>query len=852
MLNKQTPQNKNMKPIKQHKHIQKNMVNKQSGFVISFILLVIIIALMVLATLYTLNLNKTIINKFEGKRWNIPAKVYSRPLELYKGATVDDKTLNTWLKLLGYQTNSKYNRTGSFYKTNNTYFIHTRGFKYGNKDIEAEQVIKLTINGKKISSIQSTKKNDTGIIRLEPVTIGGIYPDNNEDRIVTSLEDIPKPLVDALIATEDRNFYSHYGVSIRGTTRAIVNNLLGKSTQGGSTLTQQLIKNFYLNSERSYKRKANEAVMALLLEAHYSKNEILQTYMNEINLGQNGNRSINGFGLASQFYFNRPVNELSIDQQALLVGIAKGPSYYNPRRNPERAIKRRNVVLNNMLVMGKLSQANYDEAIKKPLGVVEKPSVGKSRFPDFLDMVKRELNAVYDADDLKNEGLRIISTLDPIAQTAADNAVNNKLNSLRNSSAKTKELQGALVSADPQTGELVAVVGSGNEFTGFNRAVDAKRQVGSLLKPVIYLTALQSGRYNLASSVDDSPITVTMSDGSTWSPKNYDGRDHGYVGLTTALAKSYNQSAVQLGMEFGVDTFVKQLQRMGINKKDIEPYPSALLGSTELTPMDMLGIYQVFATGGFKTPIHSIRSVTDSNGKILQRSGLNTVQSIPADANYLTNFAMQQVVKSGTAKAALSLGNELNLAGKTGTTNNYRDAWFAGYSGNYVSVVWVGRDDNKPIGLSGSSGALPIWVSYMKQLNLAPVALVQPKNIEWLWLENNEGTLSNEQCPSAIYAPILSKNVPKDASNCAVNVYNQEMLAEQAAARQQQFEQMVIEAERERENIGSKNQQDEQNEPKTFKPFGEQSPNSTTNSSVNTDTSQQQQDEWYDKALEWF
>lgn len=847
MLNKQTPQNKNMKPIKQHKHIQKNMVNKQSGFVISFILLVIIIALMVLATLYTLNLNKTIINKFEGKRWNIPAKVYSRPLELYKGATVDDKTLNTWLKLLGYQTNSKYNRTGSFYKTNNTYFIHTRGFKYGNKDIEAEQVIKLTINGKKISSIQSTQKNDTGIIRLEPVTIGGIYPDNNEDRVVTSLEDIPKPLVDALIATEDRNFYSHYGVSIRGTTRAIVNNLVGKSTQGGSTLTQQLIKNFYLNSERSYKRKANEAVMALLLEAHYSKNEILQTYMNEINLGQNGNRSINGFGLASQFYFNRPVNELSIDQQALLVGIAKGPSYYNPRRNPERAIKRRNVVLNNMLVMGKLSQANYDEAIKKPLGVVEKPSVGKSRFPDFLDMVKRELNAVYDADDLKNEGLRIISTLDPIAQTAADNAVNNKLSSLRNSSAKTKELQGALVSADPQTGELVAVVGSGNEFTGFNRAVDAKRQVGSLLKPVIYLTALQSGRYNLASSVDDSPITVTMSDGSTWSPKNYDGRDHGYVGLTTALAKSYNQSAVQLGMEFGVDTFIKQLQRMGINKKDIEAYPSALLGSTELTPMDMLGVYQVFATGGFKTPIHSIRSVTDSNGKILQRSGLNTVQSIPADANYLTNFAMQQVVKSGTAKAALSLGKELNLAGKTGTTNNYRDAWFAGYSGNYVSVVWVGRDDNKPIGLSGSSGALPIWVNYMKQLNLAPVALVQPKNIEWLWLENNEGTLSNEKCPSALYAPVLSKKVPKEASSCAVNMYNQEVMAEQASISQQQFEQMAVEAEREQQNTGFKNQQEaereatiDENQPKPF----------------NTDEAEDQpvteQDEWYDKTLEWF
>lgn len=829
--------------------------NKQSGFVLSFLFLMVLIAAMVLFVIYTIHLDRTIVNKFEGKRWDIPAKVYSKPLELYQGASVDSKTLDSWLGMLNYRSDSKYNKTGSYHKSNSTYYIHTRGFNYGSDDIEPEQVIKVSVKDGQINSVQSTQKSNTGIIRLEPVNIGGIYPDNNEDRVVVDLEDIPQPLIDALVATEDRNFYSHHGVSLRGTARAIVNNLTGGSRQGGSTLTQQLIKNFYLNSERSLKRKANEAVMALLLEAHYGKDEILQTYMNEINLGQNGNRSINGFGLAAQFYFNRPLKELRLDQQAMLVGLAKGPSYYNPRKHPERAVQRRNVVLNNMLVTGKISQAQYDEASAQPLDVTDKPMVGKSRFPDFLDIVKRELNEHYDTDDLKNEGLRIISTLDPIAQTAADNAVANKLGSLRQSSSK--QLETALVSANPETGELAAVVGSGSDFTGFNRAIDAKRQVGSLLKPVIYLTALQSKRYTLASPVEDSPITLNMSDGSQWTPQNYDGVDHGYVGLTTALAKSYNQAAVRVGMEFGIDTFVKQLHNMGI-EENIKPYPSILLGSVALTPMDMLGVYQVFATGGFKTPIHSIRSVIDDEGQVLQRSGLDTQQSIPTDANYLTNYALQQVVKSGTGQKALSIGKNLNLAGKTGTTNDYKDAWFAGYSGNYVSVVWVGRDDNKSIGLSGSSGALPIWVDYMRRLNLAPVNLAQPDNVEWLWLENGEGTLSNEKCPNAMYMPVIAKTVPKNASQCAINVYQQEMFAKQQQAIMAQqpksFEQTLDEEElirqqREREGLGQYNTPDDR-QPEQFDPENLQT--EPTTGSEDNQGQENSDDTWYDKALEMF
>ena len=831
-------QKSNSKRPQSSKPAINTLPSQQRGVVFSGILLIVIIAAMVLLALYLVKLDRTITHKFEGKRWDIPAKVYSQPLELYQGANVDTDTMKTWLKLLNYQSNKAYDRTGTYHKSGNTYFIHTRGFTYSANDVDKEQVIKVTIAGNKIESVQSTQPAKTGIIRLEPVNIGGIYPDSNEDRMVVTLDQVPQPLIDALIATEDRGFYEHKGVSIRGIARAVLNNFTGGPRQGGSTITQQLIKNFYLNSDRTMKRKANEALMAVLLELHYSKDEILQTYLNEIYLGQNGNRSINGFGLASQFYFDKPLTELRLDQQALLVGMAKGPSVYNPRRHPNDSTARRNTVLNNMLAVGKISQEEYEKAIEKPLDVADKPVEGKSQFPDFLDIVKRELNKVYYSDDLKNEGLIIISTLDPIAQLAADKAVERKLGELRRRGSKTKDLQGALVSANPETGELVAVVGSGSEFTGFNRAVDAKRQVGSLLKPIIYMTALESGRYNLASSVDDSPITVNLSDGTEWNPKNYDNRDHGYVPFTTALSQSYNHSAVRLGMEFGVNTFAKQLQRMGVKEK-IPTYPSALLGSVNLSPMDMLGVYQVFATGGFRTPIHSIRSVIDDRGHILQRTGLNTQRSIPPETNFLINYALQDVVKNGTAKRIQSLGSNLNLAGKTGTTNDYRDAWFAGYSGNYVSVVWVGRDDNKPIGLSGGSGALPVWVDYMNRLKLTPVALPEPEGIEWLWLENNSGKLSNERCADARYLPVMSAYLPEEASSCAISLYQQERAREQI---QWQNEQGAINQQRRREGLDI--------------PNGEAV--DTDNNDGDADNAEQEggssnrADTWYDRAVEWF
>lgn len=744
---------------------------RQQGFMLlGFLLLVAIIVGLVFLAMHAYKLDGEIVSKFETRRWNIPATVYSRPLELSPQMFLSDGHLKDWLNRLNY-SESNSQKTGTYQKEGNTYTIYARKFDYGDGDIDEERVLKITLANGQITKLQSTIAQSKA--RLEPIEMGRIYPESNEDREILKKEDTPKTLVDALIATEDRSFYEHHGVSFRGTARALVSNVTGGARQGGSTITQQLIKNFYLNSDRTLKRKANEALMALLLERHYAKEDILIAYLNEINLGQNGNVSVNGFAVASRFYFNKPINELRLDQYALLVGIAKGSSYYNPRKHPERAKDRRDTVLHNMLVMGKITQEQYEEAKTHELDVVETPTIAKRNFPDFFDVVRRDLKQYYKDKDLMSAGLRVISTIDPIAQTSAEKAMKAELANLKKVNKSAQKLQGALVSANPQTGELVAIVGSAGEFTGFNRAVDTKRQVGSLLKPVIYLTALQSGKYNLASSVKDEPVSYP-SGGKSWTPKNYGGKSHGDVPLITALANSYNQSAVNVGMEMELKNFHGQLRQFGIDS-EIPAYPSVLLGAVDLSPMNMLGMYQVFASGGYHTPIHSVKQVISETGQVLQRNdNERRVQRFKPEYMYLINHAMSEVVKSGTAKKALSLGEHLNLAGKTGTTNDGRDAWFAGYSGNYVSVVWVGRDDNKPIGLTGGTGALPIWINYMGRLDLTPNQFEVPNKVTWTWLDNGTGLLSKERCENAVYVPVLNDFMPQQGVDCYYEAQVQE------------------------------------------------------------------------------
>lgn len=740
------------------------------GF-IALVFSILIIAAAVAFSIYLIRLDNIIRDKFEGNRWDIPAKVFARPLELYNNAPVAQKDLEQELKLLGYKQANGYEKSGSYVVQGNLLYVHTRGFDFGDH-VDPEQILQVSFANDQVNDIRATKPSNTGIARLEPMLIGGIYPQHNEDRVLIKLNAVPKPLIEALIATEDRNFYKHYGISVRGVARAVVSNVTGGKRQGGSTLTQQLVKNFYLSPERTLKRKVNEAFMALLLELHYSKDEILEAYLNEVNLGQNGNYSVNGYGLASQFYFGLPLRELSIAQQAYLVGLVQGPSLYNPWRNPENALKRRNVVLNNMLVMGYLTQQQYDTEIARPLNVVKKPTTGPARFPDFLDIVRRQLKTEYQENDLTNQGLRIFTTLDPVAQTKVQSSFRQSVSNLANANPRRlKDLQGAVIVTHPENGELVAAVGSTQDFTGFNRAIDAKRQVGSLLKPVIYLSALETGNYTWASNIEDTPISVEMAGGKTWTPKNYSGGGYGTVPLIQALANSYNLSAVRLGQELGLSTFRNHLIKFGVSS-DIPNYPSIFLGAVDMSPMEVMSIYGNFATGGFKYPVKSIRSVVDANGRILDRYSLDVKQTIDPTAAYMINYGMQQVMSAGTGRSAYNtLPANLKLAGKSGTTNDTRDSWFAGYSGNYATVVWLGLDDNKVTGLTGSSGALPVWTNVMRQLRQKPVNLKQSEDIQWHWIDVATGDLSAQSCPGALYIPITRFKVPTRATECGFPHY---------------------------------------------------------------------------------
>lgn len=740
---------------------------------LALIFSILVIGVFIVFSIYLIRMDNIVRDKFEGQRWDIPAKVFARPLEIYTNAPVNHTDFTQELKLLGYKNSDSYTKSGSYVTSGDELYVHTRGFDFGDS-VEPEQILKINFANNQIAEVSATKPSSTGIARLEPLLIGGIYPQHNEDRVLIKLDKVPKPLIEALIATEDRNFYHHYGISIRGTARALVSNITGGKRQGGSTLTQQLVKNFYLSPERTLKRKVNEAFMAMLIELHYDKDEILEAYLNEVNLGQNGNYSINGYGLASQFYFGLPLRELNIAQQAYLVGLVQGPSLFNPWKNPEGAKKRRDIVLNNMLVMGYLTQQQFEKETARPLNVIAKPTLGPARFPDFLDIVRRQLRTEYQEGDLTNQGLKIFTTLDPIAQIQVQEAFKNSVSRLANANPKRlKNLQGAVLISHPENGELVAAVGSTQDFTGFNRALDARRQVGSLLKPIIYLSAIESGRYTWASPIEDSQISIG-SQGKSWAPKNYSGGEHGIVPMVTALANSYNLSAVRLGQEFGISTFSNHLKKFGVTS-DIPSYPSIFLGAVDMSPMEVMSIYSNFATGGFKYPIRSIRSVVSSNGRVLERYGLSVQQTIDPSAAYILNYGLQQVMSSGTGRSAYNaFPADLKLAGKSGTTNDTRDSWFAGYSGNYLSVVWLGLDDNKVTGLTGSSGALPVWTNVMNQLRQKPVNLRQTDNVQWQWIDRATGYLSAQGCEGAMYIPLLRNSVPRQATACGLPHYQVE------------------------------------------------------------------------------
>ena len=726
-----------------------------------------------MAAAYVLKLDDQVKTQFAGKLWALPARVFARPLELYEGQTLLADNLEKELQLLNYTQGTDSNSTGSFKRNGNTFVIHSRGFQFA-EDTEPKRSLELKISKGQVTSLRHV--DDTGplsLMRLEPLLIGNFYPSHNEDRVLVQLDEVSPMLIKGLIAVEDKNYYDHVGVNPKSILRAMLANAkAGQTVQGGSTLTQQLVKNFYLTNERSLKRKVNEATMALLLELHYSKDKILETYLNEIYLGQNKKRAIHGFGLASQFYFSRPIRELETDQVALLIGMAKGASYYDPRRFPDRAIERRNLVLDVMAREGVISDADAELYKTRPLHITANAPPSVSPFPAYLELVKSQLQRDYQEEDLRSEGLLIFTAMDPIVQLTSEKVLSKRVEQLeKQERIPAGKLNGAIVVSSVQDGEVLAMVGGRDvRYAGYNRAIDAKRQIGSLVKPGVYLAALENpDQYTLSSLISDGPVKVRLSNGEVWEPGNYDNRDRGLVTLEEALVKSRNTPTVRIGVTLGMPKIVEKLHAMGV-VADIPPYPSVLLGALELSPLEVQQMYQTIASGGSYTPLKSIRSVMDSFGRTLRRYPLNIQQVTTPEANYLLTYAMNQVTKRGTASyLSRVLPAWKNSAGKTGTTNNKRDSWYAGFTGQHVASVWVGRDDNKETGLTGGTGAIKVWGDLFKVLPTRPLKPVRPGNVRFVKVDAETGLLYNQSCGKSQTLPFLRGTQPTKYRVCVVD-----------------------------------------------------------------------------------
>ncbi len=684
------------------------------------------------------SLGNEISTKFDGKRWEVPAIVYARPLELYPSMVFTADLLEKELQLAGYRKENPVTVPGGYFRNSSSFNIITRGFHFPG-GIEEPTELLITFKDNNVDTLLSTNSDEElPFFRFDPARIGSFHPLVHEDRIVLESSEIPTLLRRGLMAVEDKDFLSHLGVSPTGVFRALLKNIsAGKTVQGGSTLTQQLVKNFFLDRERTISRKLKEAVMAILLEYHYSKDEILTAYINEVFLGQDGNRAVHGFALASQFYFRRDLSDISAGQLATLIGMVKGPSVYDPRKYPASCKARRAVVLRVMLEDNILSQGDYDRALTEPLTDVKVQKNGFNRFPAFLDLVRYQLQSEYEKEDLRGNGLRIHTTLNPQVQWQIEKSLGDTATSLKKSDSKN-DIQGAVLVTGRENGEVLGVSGGINPLeTGFNRALDAHRPIGSLVKPAIYLAGLEQG-YTLASPLVDTAIQLEHG-GDQWNPQNYDKKEHGRVLFYQALSRSYNLATVRLGMDIGLDNVIATLGKLGFGKP-IHPYPSLLLGAVEMTPLQVSQIYQTIASGGFYLPLRSIQSVMTQDRQLLKRYGLEVEQRFSPPLIQLLTHALERVVSEGTASSYRLRSNSI-FAGKTGTSDLLKDSWFAGFSDTFLTVVWLGKDDNSSTSLTGSSGALKVWGNIMDNLEAGTDLLKVTPSPEIVWARIDENSL---------------------------------------------------------------------------------------------------------------
>ena len=709
---------------------------------------------------YLFFLNHLIDQRFDDDIWALPSRIYARPLELYKGMSLNRESLKYELELSTYQRVNHRPKPGQYRLLNESVELYAQDFVYSNF-VESGRLVGIRFGGDKVTKITDlVSEKPLKLYRLPPAIIGSYHPKNGEDRLLVDRDHIPKELQEILITIEDKQFFNHLGINPISIIRALIANVrAGKTAQGGSTITQQLAKNLFLSSERSLLRKINEAFLALILEFRFNKQTILSAYINEVFLLQQKKIAIHGFGLASQRLFKKPIDQLSTDQLALLVGMVKGPSSYNPILHPKAALARRNLVLKIIHKEQLIDQKEYDHFIQQPLGTVKRLP-GINPFPAYVDLVKRQLKSNYSSSELSARGLRIFTPFDPIIQRSLHRGLKNGL--LR---FGQPNLQSAVVIADYLNGDIQALTGDSQvDYPGFNRAVMAQRPIGSLIKPLLLYGLLEGGR-SLATPANDKAINIKQSDGNIWTSKNYDRKFHGRMSLYEAFVNSYNLPFVNFGVQGGLEALVKNLERIDLLKHETI-YPSILLGTSAMSALEVAQMYQVIANNGYFSPLTTIRQVSDKDNKVLNRIPIKSQKIFNPAQMIQVQRAMLGVVEEGTAKYINGRFKGMSLAGKTGTTNDTRDSWFSGFSNRLLGVVWLGNDDNRPTQLTGSSGALRVWADIMGQQKLKPFKISRNTTLEWHYINRKNGLLTQQHCVNSVLLPFVISQVPSRRSVC--------------------------------------------------------------------------------------
>ncbi len=701
---------------------------------------------------------------FESKVRGVPSKVYSDLFLMYPGQRLAPAQFHAKLRRLGYkEVTVKPEYSGHFRRVRGGFECHLRAFAHPVTPLEARRVM-VRFDGNAVGAIREL---DSGrrldLMEMEPEQVAAFYDEIREERILTTLEDLPPHFIDALLITEDQRFYYHHGIDFLAILRAAGANVRALGVvQGGSTLTQQLIKNVYLTRERTFGRKFLEAILAFLLEVRYSKDEILNAYINEVYLGQKGPIAITGFGEAARFYFGKDLRDLDLAETALLVGMIRAPGQYNPYLRPDRAIERRRQVLRVMVDEEKIAEEDFESAAALPIDLLRTHDMG-NRAPYFLDHLQAQIQDLVPAEALRRGGLRVFTSLDLGVQERAERSLREGLDRLEKTYAEALDqkkdperrgkLQGCVIAMRPESGQVVAMVGGRRyDESQFNRVVQARRQPGSLMKPFVYLTGFalsQKGDippFTPATLLEDEPLEI-ISGGELWTPQNYDKEYHGIVTVREALERSLNIPAVRAARDVGLPAIIRLLRDVGLTGR-LLPVPSLALGAFEVAPIEVASAFATIANYGVRAEPVTVREVVTPAGKVIQSREVELDPVVPPQSAYVTLELMRGVVEEGTAAGLRAYGYTGEVAAKTGTTDDLRDAWFVGFTPRLLVLVWVGYDDNHPVGLSGSQAALPIWADLMLGLSSETGGhFREPEGMVWEEVDPGTGQVATYRCP---------------------------------------------------------------------------------------------------------